>query len=67
METYGAHGIGNTVDSIFLTQLQLVADKYHCTIKDIDIKNRIVDLDCPLKMTEECAIELSKIFEKYLY
>lgn len=54
------------IDSIFLTQIQFVLDKYGCSIKNIDMENRILDLDCPDDMTEECTMEIVKMFEEFL-
>ncbi len=54
------------VDSMFITQLQLLADKYGCTIGDIDLENNIIDINCPDEVTDEYAVELSRIFDKYL-
>ncbi len=57
---------GSNTDSMFLTQLHLLADKYGCTIGNIDLENNIIDINCPDEVTDEYAVELSRIFNKYL-
>ena len=40
------------------------AKKFQATVKQIDLKNQLLDIDCPDENKAECAIAIQKILDQ---
>ena len=40
------------------------AEKFQAKVKQIDLKNQILDIDCPDENKAECAVAIEKILAK---
>lgn len=53
-------------DTFFLTTLNMIANKHGFTMMNVDLANRIIDLDGPEEKKEECINEIVSVLEEYL-
>ena len=47
-----------------ISLIKMEAAKYKATIKKIDLKNQIIDIDCPEDNKDECAVAIQQVLDK---
>lgn len=43
------------------------AEKYHATVKKINLSQQILDIECPDHNKEDCAVAIQKILDKHYH
>ena len=56
--------IADKDDDKIIRLITQVAEKFQAKVKQIDLKNQILDIDCPDENKDECAVAIQKILAK---
>lgn len=52
-------------DDTIIRLIRQEAEKWKATVNRIDLKNQILDIECPDENRAECAVAIQKILEKH--
>ena len=52
-------------DDTIIRLVRQEAEKWKAKVKQIDLKNQILDIECPDENRAECAVAIQKILEKH--
>ncbi len=55
-----------STDTLFLTAINIITNKYGFNIENIDLVNRIIDLNGPEEKKELCMNEIITVLNEYL-
>ena len=52
-------------DDTIIRLIRQEAEKWKATVNRIDLKNQILDIECPVENKAECAVAIQKILQEH--